>query len=63
MSIFRLFTLTHKHTPSRAHHTHCPLPQECVCANVIADGLINGYVAHEHKKVVLSQTDPFPLRR
>ena len=34
-----------------------------MCANVIADGLMSGYVAHEHRKVVLSKSDPFPLRR
>jgi len=33
---------------------------ECVLANLIYHKLINGYLSHQHKKLVLAKTNPFP---
>ena len=33
---------------------------ECLLGNLILKGYIKGYISHEKKKIVLSQTEPFP---
>ncbi len=33
---------------------------ECVVSNLIAQGLIKGYISHEKQMVVLSKETPFP---
>lgn len=34
---------------------------ECIVSALIANGYMKGYIAHTHKKIVMSQKDPFPI--
>ena len=34
---------------------------ECIVANLIFEGKIKGYISHQHRKVVVSKKNPFPL--
>ncbi len=33
---------------------------ECLMANLIANGLVKGYVSHEHRMLVVRKENPFP---
>lgn len=33
---------------------------ECICANLICEGFIKGYISHEKQLIVLSKLNPFP---
>jgi len=36
------------------------LETECIISGLIAKGFMKGYIAHSHKKIVMSKKDPFP---
>ena len=33
---------------------------ECITANLIAKGMVKGYISHEKQMIVLSKKEPFP---
>lgn len=33
---------------------------QCIVANLIYEGMIKGYISHQHRKVVVSKQNPFP---
>lgn len=34
---------------------------ECLVSNLIYEGKIKGYISHQHKKLVISKQNPFPI--